>query len=123
VNKAAVAQYPKSLAQLPVLMPTKHSALRPRIDRWFEAQGLRPRIVGEFEDSALMAVFAAKGLGVFPVSRFGAAGVALMRGLRLLGHCDGVFEEIHAIRSRRGQHHPLVNQMIAAARAGTHAIG
>jgi LysR family transcriptional activator of nhaA len=123
VNKAAVAQYPKSLAQLPVLMPTKHSALRPRVDRWFEAQGLRPRIVGEFEDSALMAVFAAKGLGVFPVSRFGAAGVALMRGLRLLGPCDGVFEEIHAIRSRRGQHHPLVIQMIAAARAGTHAIG
>ena len=122
VNKAEVTGFPKSLAHLPVLLPTRHSALRPRVERWFESQGLRPRIVGEFEDSALLAVFAAKGLGVFPVSRFGAAGVALMRGLRLLGHCDGVFEEIHAIRSRRGQHHPLVMQVVASARALPRAI-
>ena len=40
-----------------------------------------------------------------------------MRGLRLLGRCDDVKEEIHAIRSRRGQHHPLVLKLIAAARA------
>ena len=116
VHKAAVAGFPQSLARLPVLLPTGHSALRPRLDRWFDAQGLRPHIVGEFEDSALLAVFAARGLGVFPVSRFGAADVALMRGLRLLGPCDGVLEEIHAIRSRRGQHHPLVLQVVAAAR-------
>jgi LysR family transcriptional activator of nhaA len=38
-----------------------------------------------------------------------------MRGLRLLGGSDGVKEEIHAIRSRRGQHHPLVTQVVAAA--------
>jgi LysR family transcriptional regulator, transcriptional activator of nhaA len=116
VHKAAVAGFPQSLATLPVLLPTAHSALRPRLDRWFDAQGLRPHIVGEFEDSALLAVFAARGLGVFPVSRFGAADVALMRGLRLLGRCDGLLEEIHAIRSRRGQHHPLVMQVVAAAR-------
>ena len=116
VQKAAVAGFPQSLSRLPVLLPTGHTALRPRLDRWFDAQGLRPHIVGEFEDSALMAVFAARGLGVFPVSRFGAADVTLMRGLRLLGHCEGVQEEIHAIRSRRGQHHPLVLQVMAAAR-------
>ena len=116
VNKPAVAEFPQSLARLPVLLPTGHSALRPRLDRWFDAQGLRPHIVGEFEDSALLAVFAARGLGVFPVSRFGATDVALMRGLRLLGRCDGVLEEIHAIRSRRGQHHPLVMKVVAAAR-------
>jgi len=117
VHKAAVAGFPQSLGSLPVLLPTGHSALRPRLDRWFEARGLRPHIVGEFEDSALMAVFAARGLGVFPVSRFGAADVALMRGLRLLGRCDDVLEEIHAIRSRRGEHHPLVMQVVSAARA------
>ena len=94
------------------------SALRSTIDRWFDVQGLRPRIVGEFEDSALLAVFAARGLGVFPVSQLGADDVGLMRGLRLLGRCADVKEEIHAIRSRRGQHHPLVLQLIAAAAKG-----
>jgi LysR family transcriptional regulator, transcriptional activator of nhaA len=86
------------------------------LDRWFEAEGLRPHIVGEFEDSALLAVFAARGMGVFPVSRLGASDVGLMRGLRLLGRSEAVKEEIHAIRSRRGQHHPLVLQVIASAR-------
>ena len=116
VHRAEVAQFPRSLNELPVLLPTAHSALRGTLDRWFESQGLRPRIVGEFEDSALLGVFAARGMGVFPVSRLGADDVGLMQGLRLLGTCDGVKEEIHAIRSRRGQHHPLVLQVIAAAR-------
>ena len=114
VRASEVAGFPQSLVHLPVLLPTAHSPLRFRIDRWFEAQGLRPRIVGEFEDSALLAVFAARGLGVFPVSQLGASDVTMMRGLRLLGRSEEVSEEIHAIRSRRGQHHPLVMQILAA---------
>ncbi len=108
--------FPHCLETLPVLLPTGHSALRATLDRWFDAQRLRPRVVGEFEDSALLAVFAARGMGVFPISRLGADDVALLRGLRLLGRCDAVHEEVHAIRSRRGQHHPLVQQLLAAAR-------
>ena len=117
VHKAERDGFPQSLDALPVLLPTGHAALRGTLDRWFETLGIRPRVVGEFEDSALLAVFAARGLGVFPVSRVGAGDVGLMRGLRLLGRCDDVREEIHAIRSRRGQHHPLVSRVIAAARA------
>jgi LysR family transcriptional activator of nhaA len=99
-----------------VLLPTGHGALRARLDRWFEAAGIRPRIVGEFEDSALMAVFAARGLGVFPLAELGAEDLSLLRGLRRLGRADGVVEEIHAIRSRRGQHHVLASQVVDAAR-------
>lgn len=117
VHKAEIDQFPQSLNRLPVLLPTGHSALRPALDRWFESHGLRPRIVGEFEDSALLALFAARGMGVFPVSSLGADDVGLMRGLRLLGRCDGVKEEIYAVRSRRGQHHPLVLQVVEAAHA------
>ena len=109
--------FPRCLNDLPVLLPTAHSALRQTLDHWFEAHGLRPRIVGEFEDSALLAVFAARGLGVFPASRLGADDIGLMRGLRLLGSSADVKEEIHGIRSRRGQHHPLVQQVMAAAGA------
>ncbi|MGM9513611.1 LysR family transcriptional regulator [Roseateles sp. DB2] len=116
VGRTERDRFPHCLNELPVLLPTGHSALRQTLDHWFETQALRPRIVGEFEDSALMAVFAARGLGVFPVSRLGADDIGLMRGLRLLGSSDSVREEIHAIRSRRGQHHPLVARVLAAAR-------
>jgi LysR family transcriptional regulator, transcriptional activator of nhaA len=62
-----------------------------------------------------MAVFAAQGLGVFPVSRLGAQDLVMLRGVRLLGRCDEVREEIHAIRSRRGLHHALAKLVVQAA--------
>ncbi|HET7795463.1 MAG TPA: LysR family transcriptional regulator [Rhizobacter sp.] len=117
VHKAQIDGFPRSLAGLPLLLPTAHAAMRGRIDRWFEAHDLRPRIVGEFEDSALLSLFAAQGLGVFPVTALGATDLAAMRGLRLLGRSDGLLEEIYAIRSRRGLHHPLVVRILEAARA------
>ena len=113
VDKIAVETFPQSLQQLPVLLPTGHSVLRSSLDHWFLAQNLQLRVVGEFEDSALMSVFAARGLGVFPVSRLGADNLGLMPGLRLLGRCEGVDEEIYAIRNRRGQQHPLVQKILA----------
>ena len=54
------------------------------------------------------------------MSRLGAQDVGLVRGLRLLGECPQLFEEVHAIWSRRGQHHPLVRQLVdASAGLGT----
>ncbi|WP_280191765.1 LysR family transcriptional regulator [Delftia sp. PS-11] len=117
VGNAERNRFPECLNDLPVLLPTGHSALRTTLERWFETHGLRPRIVGEFEDSALQAVFAARGLGVFPVSRLGADGIGMMRGLRLLGKSEGLKEEIHIILSRRSQHHPLVQTLMTAAAA------
>jgi len=113
VNKSDVGMFPQSLEHLPVLLPTGHSVLRSSLDRWFVDRGLKPNIVGEFEDSALMSVFAARGLGVFPVSRLGTDDLGLMPGLRRLGQCEDLHEEIYAIQNRRGQQHPLVQQILA----------
>jgi LysR family transcriptional activator of nhaA len=107
VTRGATRDFPACLTELPVLLPTGHADLRGALDRWFEQQGLQPRVAGEFEDSALMAVFSAQGLGVFPASRLGARDLVLLRGLRLLGSCPEVREEIHGIRSRRGLHHAI----------------
>ncbi len=115
VDAAQIDAFPRSLEQLPVLLPTAHAALRARLDPWFLDQGLQPQLVGEFEDSALMSVFSARGLGVFPVSRLGAHDIGLLAGLRLLGHCEDVNEEIYAISNRRSQHHPLVRRILAEA--------
>lgn len=109
--------FPDSLAELPLLLPTAHAALRGRIDRWFEAQRIVPRVVGEFEDSALMSLFAAQGLGVFPVAARGAAALSASLGLRCVGRSAGLHEEIHAIRSQRGLQHPLVLQVLDAVRS------
>jgi LysR family transcriptional activator of nhaA len=115
LRRVDARHFPDCLAELPVLLPTAHAALRGAIERWFDQHGLQPRVAGEFEDSALMAVFAAQGLGVFPVSRLGMQDLRLLRDLRLLGRSDEVREDIYAIRSRRGLHHPLVRRVVEAA--------
>jgi LysR family transcriptional activator of nhaA len=117
VQRSQIDAFPGSLSTLPLLLPTAHAAMRGRIDRWFEAHHITPKIVGEFEDSALLSLFAAQGMGVFPVTELGSTDLAAMRGLRLLGQSENLFEEIYAIRSRRGLHHPLVNQIMSAARS------
>lgn len=111
VNKADIAQFPDSLTRLPVLLPTQHSPLRAALDRWFDAKGIVPHVVGEFEDSAMMAVFGLGGMGVFPASLTGQEDLAMMKGLKRLGVCDAK-ENIYAIYTRRGRHHPLVGQII-----------
>lgn len=115
VSQDMVEAFPQSIERLPVLLPTGHSALRAGLDHWFDDLGLRPQVVGEFEDSALMSLFAARGLGVFPVSRRGADDLARSADLALLGECENVLEQIYAIRNRRGEQHPLVQQIIACA--------
>jgi LysR family transcriptional activator of nhaA len=115
VRKAERDQFPDCLDRLPVLLPTKHAPLRQSLDRWFEQLGIRPDVVGEFEDSALLAVFAARGMGVFPVSSLGAQDVGLVRGLRLLGRCADLMEEVHVVQTRRGERHPLVAALVEEA--------
>jgi LysR family transcriptional activator of nhaA len=112
VGSAQRKVFPQVLSDLPLLLPTGHGMLRGQLDRWFADHGIVPNIVGEFEDSALMLVFAARGMGVFPVSRLGRVDVGLMPGLRLLGRCTDLHEEIYAIRTRRSQQHPLVKRVL-----------
>lgn len=113
VNSTTSKNFPACLSELPVLLPTRHAPVRSALDRWFEAHDITPKVVGEFEDSALMSVFAARGFGVFPVSVLGAQDLSLMPGLLALGATD-VMEEIHAIYSHRTRHHPLVQAIISA---------
>ena len=117
IGEDSLAAFPRSLESLPVLLPTGHSALRASLDHWFHMQGLQIKVIGEFEDSALMSVFAARGLGVFPISCLGADDLGLMPGLRRLGACEGVSEDIYAIRNRRSEH-PLVQQLSRKTRRG-----
>lgn len=112
---AARRRFPQPLAELPVLLPTPHAALRARLDAWFEAEGLRPNVVGEFEDHALMVTFGAAGLGVLPAAELIDAALLARYGLRRVGASEGVEERFFAIGTERRVHHPLVQRLLAAA--------
>jgi LysR family transcriptional activator of nhaA len=110
-------RFPAVLADLPVLLPTGHSAVRPQLDQWFERQGLRPRIAGEFEDSALLAAFGRSGMGAFPASRWSQDELARDPKLKLLGHSPELVEHFYLVSAERRIQHPLVQRLLAAPRA------
>jgi LysR family transcriptional activator of nhaA len=104
--------FPRSLAQLPVLLPTSHAAVRFRIDHWFERHGLRARVAGEFEDSALLVTFGAAGMGVFAAPDLMHDKLSERYEVRRIGPCDGVEEHFFAIGNERKIQHPLVLRLL-----------
>ena len=112
----ATRSFPQSLAQVPVLLPTPHAAVRARIDRWFEQHGVRPRIAGEFEDSALLKTFASGGMGVFPAPELVHDELLDRYAVQRIAHCDGVEDRYFAIGTERKVVHPLVQRLLPAGR-------
>lgn len=100
---------------VPVLLPTGHGVLRARLDHWFERQGRRPRIAGEFEDSALLHTFGAAGLGIFPAATLGEDELVRRWNVRRVADCDGVEEQFYAITPQKRIGHPLVRRLTEQA--------
>lgn len=114
--KSARKDFPDCLAQMPVLLPTGHNDVRARIDLWFERRGIRPRIVGEFEDSALLKTFGSSGMGVFPAVEWVHDELLAHNTVRRVGPCDGVTENFFAIGTEKRVQHPLVQRLLTVAR-------
>jgi LysR family transcriptional activator of nhaA len=115
--RASRLPFPQALAELPVLLPTGHAAVRESLDRWFEQHGVRPRIVGEFEDSALLKTFGASGMGVFPAVDLVHDDLVQRYDVKRVGACEGVEEHFFAIGTEKKVLHPLVQRLLPAPRA------
>ncbi len=108
--------FPKRLHGAPMLLPGEDVAVRPRLMRWLENHGIQPRIIGEFDDSALMKAFGQAGAGVFPVPTVIADQVRRQYKVVTLGRSDDVTEQIYAISAERRISHPAVVAISEAAK-------
>lgn len=109
--------FPASLAGAPLMLPTRTNALRDRLEQWFDAHELRPVIVGEFEDAALMDTFGRHGLGLFPALTMLGPEIEAQFGARPVGELAGVHQEVFAISGERRIRHPGVEAMLQAGGA------
>lgn len=114
--EAYARKFPASLDAAPVLLPVNTSALRRRLDDWFEQQRLHPVVVAEFDDSALMKVFGAAGVGLFPAPTVIGATLEQMYSVRTIGGVQGVHETYYAISPERKISHPAVLRITESAR-------
>jgi len=101
-------RFPDSLREAPVLLPTENTASRLSLEQWFDAHDIRPNVVGEFEDTALMKVFGLKGAGLFPAPVVIAKEIEVQYKTRLVGQMKGVWERFYAVTLNRKVKHPGV---------------
>ncbi|MDO9244503.1 MAG: transcriptional activator NhaR [Rhodocyclaceae bacterium] len=110
------ASFPALLDNAPFLLPGEDVMIRPKLLQWLEANALRPRIVGEFDDSALMKSFGQAGVGLFVAPTAIAASVCEQYQVTALGRIDAVVEQLYAITTERRLTHPAIVATAAAAR-------
>ncbi len=108
--------FPQSLAAAPFVLPTENTALRRALDHWFDAHQIRPRIVAEFEDSALLKAFAQDGDVTFAAPEPIAAEIERQYRVRRIATLQGVSERFYAITVERRLRHPGVLAIAASAR-------
>lgn len=101
-------KWPRILHAAPLLIPGENAAVRVTLMRWFDAHQIRPRIVGEFDDSALMHAFGQAGIGIFIAPSVIADEVQREHGVTVIGRTDEVTEQFYAISMERRLTHPAV---------------
>jgi LysR family transcriptional activator of nhaA len=100
--------FPASLNNAPFLVPGEDVSIRVKLLQWFEANSLRPYIVGEFDDSALMKSFGQAGAGFFVAPSAIAEHVCEQYKVVKVGRIDSVVEQLYAITTERQITHPSI---------------
>jgi LysR family transcriptional activator of nhaA len=110
-------RFPQNLGGARFLLPTENSSLRRSLDGWFDANSIRPAVVGEFEDDALLKAFGQADLGAFAAPSVIEREVVRQHRVRVLGRTDGIRERFYAISAERRLKHPAVVAISEAARS------
>jgi LysR family transcriptional activator of nhaA len=110
-------RFPRSLDGAPFLLPSEDSALRLSLEEWFRKQKVRPRVVGTFEDSALLDAFGQAGAGLFAMPSAIETEVRRQYQVRVVGRLNSVRQRFYAITVERKLRNPAVIAISERARA------
>jgi LysR family transcriptional activator of nhaA len=109
--------FPGCLNGAPMLIPGATASVRPQFEAWLTRHQLQPRVVGEFDDGALMQAFGRQGSGVFVAPRVVEDETMAQHGVQLVGRSDEMVEDFYAISVERRITHPGVAAITQAARS------
>jgi len=115
--------FPRSLHLAPALLPTENTALRMALDKWFDSVGVKPAILAELEDSALMKAMATDGQGFVPVPSVVANEAARHYGFKRIADVEACSCEFYAITVERKLKHPAAVAITESAKVALFASG
>jgi LysR family transcriptional activator of nhaA len=110
--------FPRSLDGRPMLVPTENMSIRRALDQWLEERNIRPRVVGEFDDGALLGEFGTAGHGVFVTPTMVEKPMLRAHHVRVVGRTAAVRARVYAVSPERRLKHPAVAAICEAGRAG-----
>jgi len=116
LKKNLIGDFPGCLNGAPILLPSIGNQLRSRIDRWLDKHHTHPRMIAEFDDSALMKAFGQDGAGVFIAPSAIETEVESQYQVTAIGRVDEVKEHFYAISVERRVKHPIVSSVVKTAR-------
>ncbi len=106
--------FPASLTGAPALLPAESSPMRRVVETWCKVHALRPQVVAEFDDPALMKVMAAEGRGFLVLPATAAASALKRYGLHVFGTAEDCRVRFHAYTAERRTSHPAVAALLAS---------
>ncbi|MEH6824816.1 MAG: transcriptional activator NhaR [Motiliproteus sp.] len=100
--------FPQNLNDQPLLLSGRTAAVNRQLLQWFEGQRIVPRIVGEFDDSALMKAFGQADAGIFTAPTPIEREVEKQYGVVAIGRTETVRQQFYALSIKRRTCHPAV---------------
>ena len=116
LKKHLKGKFPQCLDRAPLLLPSSDNQLRSAIDQWLDKLRIYPRVVAEFDDSALMKVFGQEDAGIFIAPAAIEAEVESQYNAVCIGRADELKERFYAISVERRVLHPVVAAIMETAR-------
>ena len=116
LKRTLTGPFPQCLDGAPMLLQGSWSAMRQRFDFWLAMHKLHPRVIGEFDDAALMKAFGGEGRGVFMTPTVLESETSAQYGVRVVGRTSELIEEFYAVSVERRITHPCVAAITDAAR-------
>ena len=116
LKKVLKGKFPQCLHDAPMLIQGSASSVRQQLDGWLVSHKIQPRVVGEFDDGALMKAFGREGRGVFMSPRILEDEILAQYGVEVIGRTDELVEEFFAVSVERRISHPCIVAITQNAR-------
>jgi LysR family transcriptional activator of nhaA len=114
--------FPSSLTGAPFVLPARGSALRDKLQAWFDESRIRPVVAAEADDRAMLNYLGQAGFGIIPAAAIIEEEITRQFGVERIGWCQGVRDEYYAVVSEHRRRHPAVSAVLASGRARFEAL-
>ena len=108
--------FPSCLNDMPMLIQGASASVRQQLEGWLTRHQIHPRVIGEFDDGALMTAFGRQGRGVFMAPTVLEDETVAQFGVKVIGRSDELVEEFFAVSVQRRITHPCTAAITDSAR-------